>query len=54
MDPHHCHTTYYYYFHILESLVSSHFLTIKRSKFHLVKIYTFFHNYLDIIKQQKL
>jgi len=54
MDPHDCRTTCYYHFHILETLLSSHFLAIKRSWFHLVKYYSFFHKYLDIIKQKKL
>ena len=52
MDPHYCRTTYYYQFHILETLLSSHFLAIKRSCFHLVRSYAFFHKYLVIIKQQ--
>ena len=52
MDPHYCRTTYYYHFHILETLLYSHFLAIKRPWFHLVRSYPFFHKYLDIIKQQ--
>jgi len=54
MDPYHCRTTYYYHFHILEALLSSHFLAIKRSWFHLVRRHAFFHIYLNIIKQQYL
>ena len=54
MELHYCCTTYYYHFHILETLLSGHFPAIKRSWFHLVRDYAFLHKYLDIIKQQQL
>jgi len=48
MDPRYCRTTYYYHFHFLETLLSSHFLATKRPWFHLLRSYAFFHKYLDI------
>jgi len=49
MDPHYCRTsTYYYHFHILETLLSSHFLAVKQPWFHSVRSRAFFHKYLDI------
>jgi len=52
MDPYYCHTTYYYHFHSLETVLSSHFLVIKLATFHLVRSYAFLRKYLNIIKQQ--